>query len=168
MLVGPMYETEAWSRGLRLDEAESWFEEVSLAMVVVWSPGGRIVWEQAASAAARREAAVRARQWGGTWSEADYWELHPPVVTSATAVLPAEVGVDQGWDGALGGGVFDPLAGLSLLTAADRCEFSWEPVGEALEERRREVEAQWVEARVTAETMLVGGLEELMMEVPGS
>lgn len=189
-----MYESDAWSRGIQLDEREDAFEVTSLWTLVIFDGRGRVVRELPATVAGRKAAdALVARGLGVSWSEGDWFTIFPQVDTFGSAPLPGEVGVDQVYEGASGmpffydgkveawkddlvdedgllpggmPGIFAPLWATTLLTTPDKVEFTWEPVREAWELERAESEARWVEARAAAADELVDSIEALMMEVP--
>jgi hypothetical protein len=162
VLDAPMYETEAWSQGIQLDEPEQWFQLTSLETVAVYAPSGTLVWEDTANAANRRQAEARARMIGGSWTEGDYWEIHPPVYVAGSAPLMGQQPEEDTWQGAIGG-AHDVLWARELLTVPDRIEFTWEPVRDAWETERAASEARWFEARAEPDP---DSIEALMMEVP--
>lgn len=183
----PVYETDAWSRGEQLDERESFFEATSMMTLALWSQSGTLLRTMDANARSRREAAALVEAGViGDWSECDWYDLFPVRWTPATSPLPADAGLVDARAAAMAMPVVTTAlrlidgvahAGLAwrpgsmplvrgewLLTTPDKCEFTWEPVRDAVETGEAESRARWVEAR--ADAVAVSELEALMMEVP--
>lgn len=161
----PMYETEAWSQGISLDEREDFYEATSMNVIAIWTPAGSLFRVYDANAANRRLAEMMELNAGFMWSEGDYWTIFPVVDTPGSAPLMGEAPMEDVWQGAAGS-IVDALWALDLLTTPDRVEFTWEPVRSSWETERAESEARWVEARAVAADELGDSIEALMMEVP--